>query len=823
MAPLLLVGSRESVKALESRTPTQAQADQLQVQGHAFLEQGMPSKAYRTWEAAYALYRGLNHQSGMRKSKHNQSLAYLALGQYPNACRQLLETLSWESQICETSYLSPQAAGPDEVTSLLQNLPNHPITEDALHNLGIVLRLLGKIDASELVLNQALALAQGQNSPTQIQSIHLSLANTHRARFNQARDQLQLTDDPGTEIEVLQTALNNAKDAFQVYRSLAETSQNPQRTLRAQLNWLSLYLDVVAWATGEPWEAPELAELQQAQQPFLGPVLAQLSSGEFDSLSAIDGIYGRLNLAGQLLELSQHKIPYPGQTHPLTQAFRQTQTALTEAGALNNYRAKSFALGTAGKLYRHTNQLTQAQHALERATSLAQSIRAWDSAYQWQWELAQLYQQQGKRVKTRQLYEQAIESLTQVRENLLSINADLQFSFREQVEPVYRKYMQLLLESPNPDLDRTLEIHQSLQIAELENYLRCGKLDVVNIADIQAAPTSLHILNFGEQIAVIVKTAEGIHWHKPDPEAVNQDLFNLVSNLEDETFASTNEQLLIRYSQGLYQQLIEPIREYLPKSGSLTFVLDSTFQSLPMSLLHDGEKYLIEDYSVSVALNGQLRQPKPLSPKDIKVLLAGLSEDSPSYQAPDAPQNLSALPEIEAELSAIAAKANSSVLLLNRDFTRDRLRKALDGDLPVVHIASHAQYSSDPDKTVIFAWDKAMNARQLQEILHTKLDLSKASIELLVLSACQTAKGDKRSALGIAGIAAQAGARSTLASLWLVESEATSQLMQGFYENLTQGLPKAKALQRAQVDLLRSPGYSHPYYWSSFILVGSWL
>ena len=96
-------------------------------------------------------------------------------------------------------------------------------------------------------------------------------------------------------------------------------------------------------------------------------------------------------------------------------------------------------------------------------------------------------------------------------------------------------------------------------------------------------------------------------------------------------------------------------------------------------------------------------------------------------------------------------------------------------------------------------------------------------IELLVLSACQTAKGDKRSALGIAGIATQAGARSTVASLWLVEEASTAQLMGKFYQGLKNGLSKAEALRQAQLALLANPEYAHPYYWSSFILVGSWL
>jgi CHAT domain-containing protein len=142
-------------------------------------------------------------------------------------------------------------------------------------------------------------------------------------------------------------------------------------------------------------------------------------------------------------------------------------------------------------------------------------------------------------------------------------------------------------------------------------------------------------------------------------------------------------------------------------------------------------------------------------------------------------------------------------------------------DFPIVHITTHGQFSSDPEQTVILAWDRTINVKQMNSLLRNKN--SQEVIELLVLSACQTAKGDKRSALGIAGVAAQAGARSTVATLWLVEAESTAKLMDKFYMGLKSGQGKAEALRQAQLSLLSNSKYHHPYYWSPFILVGSWL
>lgn len=98
------------------------------------------------------------------------------------------------------------------------------------------------------------------------------------------------------------------------------------------------------------------------------------------------------------------------------------------------------------------------------------------------------------------------------------------------------------------------------------------------------------------------------------------------------------------------------------------------------------------------------------------------------------------------------------------------------------------------------------------------------SIELLVLSACQTAAGDERAGLGIAGVAFQAGARSTIASLWNLDDESTSVLMNEFYQELAnKKLTKAEALRHAQLALLQNPKYKRPMFWAPYILLGNWL
>jgi CHAT domain-containing protein len=97
-------------------------------------------------------------------------------------------------------------------------------------------------------------------------------------------------------------------------------------------------------------------------------------------------------------------------------------------------------------------------------------------------------------------------------------------------------------------------------------------------------------------------------------------------------------------------------------------------------------------------------------------------------------------------------------------------------------------------------------------------------VELLTLSACQTAAGDDRAALGLAGVAVKSGARSALATLWFVNDQATALLVSDFYQHLKDSsVSKAGALQQAQINILSDRRYRHPGYWSPYLLIGNWL
>jgi CHAT domain-containing protein len=187
-------------------------------------------------------------------------------------------------------------------------------------------------------------------------------------------------------------------------------------------------------------------------------------------------------------------------------------------------------------------------------------------------------------------------------------------------------------------------------------------------------------------------------------------------------------------------------------------------------------------------------------------------------------QGFSSLPGVQMELNQISSDVRSEILL-NQRFTKETLEQEInDTPFPVIHLATHAQFSSKAENTFLLTWDGRINVKEFDTLLRTRERQDTNPIELLVLSACQTATGDKRAALGLAGLAVRSGARSTLATLWSVRDRSTAEIMAEFYRELTQTeVSKAEALRQAQLALLKNAQYQHPFYWAPFVLVGNWL
>jgi CHAT domain-containing protein len=198
----------------------------------------------------------------------------------------------------------------------------------------------------------------------------------------------------------------------------------------------------------------------------------------------------------------------------------------------------------------------------------------------------------------------------------------------------------------------------------------------------------------------------------------------------------------------------------------------------------------------------------------VKVLAVGLTE---------AAQGFPALPGVSTELQALQ-KLYPVNLLVNQDFVFSNLERELhDEQLSIVHIASHGQFEGEVEKSFLLTFDGKLTMERLDQFVGL-FKFRDTPLEMLTLSGCETAAGDDQAALGLAGIAIKAGARSALATLWRVNDPAASLLTVEFYRQLQEPTAsRASALQRAQLHLLENPRYQHPGYWAPFLLLNNWL
>ncbi|MEB3360285.1 MAG: CHAT domain-containing protein [Synechococcales bacterium] len=818
----------------------QAVAQALNAQGRLALSLGQPQQALHHWQQAQQRYDQGGDRQGVLGSRLNQVQALEAMGMHRRACATLLEALDLE-QDCATLHQGTITP----VLEALAALPDEQLRLVGLRNVGTLLRLLGALDASEAVLSQAVAIAPDsfQGSITL-----LSLGNTQRALFQRTNDFYQQTGLRGDR-EQAEAYFRQSRATYQRATSLSAGQATGAVHLQAQVQALALLVDGEVWQRTAPLP-PDWGSLLPAITGLLTDLQPLLAAETAPSWLTVTT---RLSLVQQLLRLQAIAADQaPQEPSWLDWAAALAETARQQAREIADLRSESYALGLLGQVgemrgqqmvaqspQRAEDLWQQAQKQTVAALAIAQSGQFWEVAYRWQWQLGRLYAQKQQPQAAIPYYQAAVQTLEAVRDNLLGVNADVQFSFRNDVEPVYRQLVALLLgespgELPQAVLQQAIQQMEALQVSELENFLGCSLAETVVLSDRQVDPTAVIVypILLEEQLAVILRLpqSEQLHLHTiniPRPE-VEATLIELRRELE-KPYRSRAGLVL---SQKVYDWLLRPVADQIAGAKNLVFVLDGELRNVPMAVLHDGDRYLVESYAIALMPSLQLFEPRPLTQIQLDAVTFGLSQMRKEFPPH---QGFADLENVETELAQIQSQLPSR-RILNQEFTEAALRRLVETvPAPIVHLATHGQFSSRPDETFVLAWDERIDINDLSTILRSR-NPDRAPIELLVLSACKTADGDNRAALGLAGIAVQSGARSTLASLWYVDDRGTAELMSRFYEELSRKnapsseqadgagpITRAEALRRAQVSLLRSATYQSPLYWAPYILVGNWL
>ncbi len=744
-------------------------------QGNLQLLTSQPAEALASFQTATIYYTQANDDPGTLRSQLNQAQALQALGFYRRA---LLTLTDLQPPLAHRPPTAAKATG--------QQM------------LGDLWRITGDLQASRTALAEGLATAQTLNNLQNTASVLLSLGHTAEA-------------------------MGETEEALRYYEQAANASGNAHAQVRAQLSQLSTLLS----GSGNSTEAKRL----------VGDIQSGIEALPVDRVA----LNARLDLARQQLDYNLNNLSnraISDSTFEPQQMAQNLALAHLQAQQLNDPRAESYALGYLGELYLQQQQTSDAQTALQQALEIAGDIQSLDLAYQWQWQLGRLSRQQGTVTDAIAYYDNAVNNLQVLRGNLIAIAPDLRFDFREKVEPVYREFVDLLLTesktSPanaQPQLFKARQAIEFLQLAEVENFFQepCVAVSqqIDQVIENAASPTAvIYPIILADRLEILLKL----------PQQPLQQYTTNISQTELETLL-TQLQTDLRLpftlnevqseSAQLYDWLIRPTESALASSNidTLVFVLDGFLRSIPMAALYDGQQYLVQKYAIALAPGLQLVDPQPLSrqvkQRGLSTIIAGLSE---------ARHGFSALPSVKAEVSQVQASTHSQVLL-DEAFTQSNLTNAINNNAyPLVHLATHGQFSSDPNDTFLLAWDRPIPINALNRLLRQGEQNRQGAIELLILSACETAAGDKRAALGLAGVAVQAGARSTLASLWSLDDETGALFSDYFYQALqTADISKAEAVRNAQLRLLLAnsdttdTAYQHPRYWAPYVLLGNWL
>ncbi len=380
----------------------------------------------------------------------------------------------------------------------------------------------------------------------------------------------------------------------------------------------------------------------------------------------------------------------------------------------------------------------------------------------------------------------------------------------------YRQAADTLLQQAS--LPQAFEAVEMMKTAELQDYYQDADIKGVQehktkLKDIPQDTAVICTLIFPQRLDLVLVLKSGIKkFTVPiDSESLSQEINKFRAALQRRTSWDYPAE-----AKRFYNLIMKPLELELSIHGinTLVFMPDGALRTVPFAALHDGREFLIERYAVVVTPSLALTDVRSIRRKEAKVLSAGLTESV---------QGFAPLSNVKGELDGIQSIYRSD-RLENSTFVAGNVRDGLrDNPYSIVHIATHGNFAPKASDTFLLAWDGKIDMNQLDAIMKQP-SVNGAPLELLSLSACETAAGDDKAALGLAGVAVKAGSRSAVATLWSVSDQAASELVLEFYKQLQNpSISKAEALQAAQLKLLDSPNYRHPYYWSPFLLIGNWL
>ncbi len=523
---------------------------------------------------------------------------------------------------------------------------------------------------------------------------------------------------------------------------------------------------------------------------------------------------------GRSLAQAQASDPSAG-----AEAVATLRAAEAAAGAAGDERLRSFALGWQGQVYERGQRRVEALDLTRRALFAAQSANAKDALYRWQWQLGRLRRAEGDDEGALREYRASAATLARMRADGTAPLAG-ERSFARDVAPLYDEEVDLLLYRASTTEDagarqallaearNTIEDQKA---AELRDYFSDECLESERRAAPESVPGALVVypILLPDRLELVVGSARGLESYSVP--VGRQELTSEVLLLRQLLEKRTTRQFL-PHAQKLYDWLIRPLEARLaePGTNALVVVPSGPLRTIPLAALHDRDtgRYLIERIPLAITPGLTLTDPHRIDRANVELLTAGISQPVQGFPS------LEHVPEELEQVRAVFAGES----MLDEQFSIAGFARAVQTrPFGIVHIASHGEFTADAARSFLLAWDGKLQMAELASLVGVTR-FRKQPLELLTLSACETAAGDERAALGLAGVAVRSGARSAVATLWSVNDEASAALLSEFYRQLGDpAVSRARALQQAQVKVMQVHRWRHPGYWSAYLLISSWL
>jgi CHAT domain-containing protein/Tfp pilus assembly protein PilF len=735
-------------------------ADEHMERGALAFRHGRLEDAVASWTEAVQLYAKQRSIEGQIRALTQLATGQASLGQYRQAANSLERALE----------LADGAGDAKRIASV----------RAALGNVYIA---LGPPETAEQYLRSALALARQQQDPALAATILNNLGNL-----------LVVMQKPAEAVSAYQESIALATAAQHVLRARSRINLAP---LLRQQNAPAEAKQVLDEAFDELKSVPPSHEVAFA--------LVSLGLAYRDLRPALPAMSDAL----------------------LLQAGTVLNAAGTAAESIGDRRTASYAWGYLGGLYETEQRHSDALDLTRKAIFSAQQANAPESLYRWQWQAGRLLRTLASLDDALSAYRRAVVTLQGMRPELSVAYGATSTSFRDSLGPLYFELVDLLLrragslqrrEDITPYLVEARETVELFKVAELRDFFRddcvdtalskVTRLDVVSQTAVVVYPILLQ-----DRTELLVSLPGGLR-NVVVPvalEAMTNEVRQFRRKLEKRT---TREYL--PHARKLYDWLIRPLEAELEAArvDTLVFVPDGPLRTIPMAALHDGKQFLVAKFATAITPGLNLTDPRTIQREKVNVLAVGVTQ---------AVQGFTPLPSVTGELEALQRMFKTTTLV-NEQFVVANLEKKLkEEQFTILHVASHGQFENDPAKTFLLAFDDKLSMDRLDQYIGL-FKFRDDPLELLTLSACETAEGDDRAALGLAGIAIKAGARSAVATFWQVHDEVAAELITEFYRQLQDpGVSRASALRKAQLKILDDPRFEHPGFWAPFLMINSWL